>query len=114
LASALYFWFSDLWFISWLHARVPYWRGSWVLGEGGLGEVWLGRKKSLKNKPSVQILLRQVRSLKGEVTLSRLSKEQVGEHPTIVRRVRRVDEPSLGSINSVALLSNRLGFGDRE
>jgi WD40 repeat protein/class 3 adenylate cyclase len=63
---------------------------SWILGkklgEGGFGEVWLGRDKVLKTKHVFKFCFRadRVRSLKREVTLFRLLKERVGEHPNIV------------------------------
>ena len=63
---------------------------SWVLekklGEGGFGEVWLGREKRLKTEHVFKFCFRadRVRSLKREVTLFRLLKERVGEHPNIV------------------------------
>jgi class 3 adenylate cyclase/tRNA A-37 threonylcarbamoyl transferase component Bud32/tetratricopeptide (TPR) repeat protein len=63
---------------------------SWVLekklGEGGFGEVWLGRDKTLKTEYVFKFCFRadRVRSLKREVTLFRLLKERVGEHPNIV------------------------------
>jgi serine/threonine protein kinase/class 3 adenylate cyclase/dienelactone hydrolase len=72
----------------------------WVLeqklGEGGFGEVWLGRHKQLKDRRVFKFCFRadRVRSLKREVTLFRLLKERVGEHPNIVS-LREVffDEP---------------------
>jgi serine/threonine-protein kinase len=63
---------------------------SWVLekklGEGGFGEVWLGRDKILKTRHVFKFCFRadRVRSLKREVTLFRLLKERAGDHPNIV------------------------------
>ena len=63
---------------------------SWVLeeklGEGGFGEVWLGRDKILKSQHVFKFCFRadRVRSLKREVTLFRLLRERIGQHPNIV------------------------------
>lgn len=56
------------------------------LGEGGFGEVWLGRDKTLKTPHVFKFCFRadRVRSLKREVTLFRLLKERTGGHPNIV------------------------------
>jgi tetratricopeptide (TPR) repeat protein len=56
------------------------------LGEGGFGEVWLGRDKRLKTERVFKFCFRadRVRSLKREATLFGLLKERVGEHPNIV------------------------------
>jgi len=62
---------------------------SWVLdeklGEGGFGEVWLGRHKTTKERRVFKFCFRadRVRSLKREVTLFRVMKEKLGEHPHI-------------------------------
>ncbi len=63
---------------------------AWVLeeklGEGGFGEVWCGRDRVLKTKHVFKFCFRaeRVRALKREVTIFRLLKERVGNHPNIV------------------------------
>jgi len=62
----------------------------WVLeeklGEGGFGEVWLGCHGKSKERRVFKFCFRadRVRSLRREVTLFRVLREQVGEHPSIV------------------------------
>jgi len=56
------------------------------LGEGGFGEVWLGQHQTMKERRVFKFCFRadRVRSLKREMTLFRLIKERIGEHPHIV------------------------------
>ena len=72
-----------------LEQRVPgsRWTLEEKLGEGGFGEVWAARHETLKEKRVFKFCFRaeRVRSLKREVTLFRLLKERIGEHPNIVR-----------------------------
>jgi WD40 repeat protein/class 3 adenylate cyclase len=63
---------------------------SWVLekklGEGGFGEVWVGRHQTMKERRVFKFCFQadRVRSLKREMTLFRLIKERIGDHPNIV------------------------------
>jgi class 3 adenylate cyclase/tetratricopeptide (TPR) repeat protein/tRNA A-37 threonylcarbamoyl transferase component Bud32 len=62
----------------------------WVLerclGEGGFGEVWLARHEELKEKCVFKFCFKaeRARSLKREVTLFRILREHVGDHPNII------------------------------
>lgn len=80
-------------------APVPGWRPAlgqmvpntqWVLerqlGTGGFGEVWLGRHRTLKELRVFKFCFQtdRARALKRELTLIRLLRERIGEHPHIV------------------------------
>lgn len=62
------------------------WRLEAKLGEGAVGEVWLGRHETLKEARVFKFCfqIERVRALKREVTLFRLLKERIGTHPGIV------------------------------
>lgn len=57
------------------------------LGIGAFGEVWLGRHEKLKEERVFKFCFRadQARSLKREMTLFRVLKDKIGDHPHIVR-----------------------------
>lgn len=66
------------------------------LGEGGFGEVWLGRHRTMKERRVFKFCFEaeRVRSLKRELTLFRVLKERIGGHPNIVRLLDvHFDEP---------------------
>jgi WD40 repeat protein/class 3 adenylate cyclase len=56
------------------------------LGEGGVGEVWLARHATLKERRVFKFCFRAelVRTLKREVTLFKVLKERVGTNPHVV------------------------------
>ena len=63
------------------------WQLETKLGEGGFGEVWLGRNSTTKQARVFKFCFQaeRVRFLKREMTLLRVLKERVGDHPNIVR-----------------------------
>jgi hypothetical protein len=79
----------------------------WVLeqklGEGGFGEVWLGRHQTMKERRVFKFCFRadRVRSLKREMTLFRLIKERIGDHLNILA-LREVyfDAPPFAEIDA--------------
>jgi WD40 repeat protein/serine/threonine protein kinase/class 3 adenylate cyclase/DNA/RNA endonuclease YhcR with UshA esterase domain len=66
------------------------------LGEGAVGEVWLGKDRILKSSHVFKFCFKpdRVRSLKREVTLFRVLREKIGNHPHIVSvETTYFDEP---------------------
>jgi len=57
------------------------------LGEGGFGEVWRARNRKTREDRVFKFCFRadRVRTLKRELTLFRVLREHVGDHPNIVR-----------------------------
>ncbi|MBP1779039.1 MAG: protein kinase, partial [candidate division NC10 bacterium] len=72
----------------------------WVLeeklGQGGFGEVWLGRHRRLKEPRVFKFCVREdrVRALKREMTLFRVWRARVGDHPHLVQLLGvNLDQP---------------------
>ena len=57
------------------------------LGQGGFGEVWLGRHRRLKEPRVFKFCLRDDRlgALQREMTLFRIWRTRSGDHPHLVR-----------------------------
>lgn len=67
-----------------------------AIGEGGFGEVWLGRHGTTKERRVFKFCFQSelVRFLKRELILFRVLKERVGDHPNIVAiRDINLDQP---------------------
>lgn len=63
-----------------------HWALDRLLGSGGFGEVWLATHQTLRSQRVFKFCFEadRVRSLKREVTLFRVLRDRIGEHPGIV------------------------------